>query len=210
MPDTLHLTPAEAAYVMEAPIKAVKKMLDEGPIRASIQRRAGGSVRTIDRTDLVYLVAIRHMREELTPKARGELYEALKRSAATRARSVRFGRLHVDISDAVDEVERRVGRLEKLQDRVEFRDDGEPLIKGTSIEVHRIAALLAGDLTVEDILEDYPSLTRAQVEAAAAYAKAHPKPGRPYPRTTLKRAIGAGGAARICDVIGSRAKRRTD
>ena len=30
----------------------------------------------------------------------------------------------------------------KLEDKVEFRKDGEALIKGTGIEVHRIAALL--------------------------------------------------------------------
>jgi uncharacterized protein (DUF433 family) len=66
---------------------------------------------------------------------------------------------------------------------------GEPMIKGTAIEVHRIAALLEGGMTAEEIAEDYPGLTRDQIEAAREFAVAHPKAGRPYPKTTFKRLL---------------------
>jgi uncharacterized protein (DUF433 family) len=65
---------------------------------------------------------------------------------------------------------------------VELTHEGEPVIKGTGIEVHRIAALIARGMTPDEVLDDYPSLTRHAVDVAKAYADAHPKAARPYPR----------------------------
>ena len=101
------------------------------------------------------------------------------------------------VSDLIQDVGRRTAERAKLADRVEFRADGEPVLRGTDIEVYRIAALLAGGMPVEDIETDYPSLSRDGIEAAKAYADAHPKPGRPYPRTTAKRALREAGSRRL-------------
>ncbi|WP_260686045.1 DUF433 domain-containing protein [Rhizobium laguerreae] len=51
-----------------------------------------------------------------------------------------------------------------------------------------VAALARGQ-TVAEIVEDFPSLSREQVEAAIEYAKAYPKRGRPYPSRSLKRSL---------------------
>ena len=51
-----------------------------------------------------------------------------------------------------------------------------------------VAALTAGQ-SVAEIIEDYPGLTPAQVEAAVEYAKVYPKPGRPLPPRSLKRML---------------------
>lgn len=77
-----------------------------------------------------------------------------------------------------------------LQTRVEGNLD-DPFIKGTTIEVHRIAALLNGGLSVGDVMEAYPSLTAEQIEFSGEYAKVFRKKGRPYPATTFLRALGA-------------------
>ena len=62
---------------------------------------------------------------------------------------------------------------------------GLPVLRGTRIGVHEIAYALRAD-GIEMVLEDFPSLCRRDVEAAALYAEAHPKTGRPrtsaYPR----------------------------
>jgi uncharacterized protein (DUF433 family) len=200
---TLRLTTAEAAFVLEEPVRAIKKALDEGPIRAALVRKAGASVRALDRSDLVYLFAARALKDEITPKARAELYEALKAGAGEAAAVICFGRLSIDVSDFQAELDQRVGRLAELQDFVEFRADGEALIAGATVEVHRIAALLDGGATAEAVLADYPSLTREQVMSALAYAGAHPKPGRPYPRKSLKRALSSAGLEALDEVLGS-------
>jgi uncharacterized protein (DUF433 family) len=56
---------------------------------------------------------------------------------------------------------------------------GTPVIKGTRITVYAVLGRLAGSDTVEDILEDYPTLSREAVETAELYARTHPIIGRP-------------------------------
>lgn len=192
-------TAAEAAFVLREPVRAVKKSLDFGPIRSVLVRRAGAPVRAIGWSDLFYLYAVRALRDELTPKARSEFYEALQQTPIERSDEVRFGRFRISVRDLIDEVERRTSDLAALAEKVEFRADGEPLLKGTQIEVYRIAALLDGGALIEQVLEDYPSLSKQNVETAKAYAEAYPKAGRPYPRTSVKRALQNAGLEALDD-----------
>jgi uncharacterized protein (DUF433 family) len=199
MAHTAQFTAAEAAFVLREPVRAVKKALDAGPVRPVLLRRAGASVRAIEWRDLFYLYAVRALRDELTPKARTEFYEALQQAPIERHDEVRFGRFRISVSDLVKEVERRTTDLAELAEKVEFQADGEPLLKGTPIEVYRIAALLEGRASIEQVLEDYPSLSRKQVETAQVYAEAYPKAGRPYPRTSVKRALHGAGLEALDD-----------
>ncbi|HXZ14433.1 MAG TPA: DUF433 domain-containing protein [Roseiarcus sp.] len=199
MAHTAQFTAAEAAFVLREPVRAVKKALDAGPVRPVLLRRAGAPVRAIEWRDLFYLYAVRALRDELTPKARTEFYQALQRVPIEQHDEVRFGRFRISVSDLVKEVERRTTDLAALANKVEFRTDGEPLLKGTSVEVYRIAALLEGGAAIEQILEDYPSLSGNQVETAQAYAEAYPKAGRPYPRTSVKRALQGAGLEALDD-----------
>jgi uncharacterized protein (DUF433 family) len=157
-------------------------------------------VRAIGWNDLFYLYAVRALREELTPKARTEFYEALQQTPVGRGDEVRFGRFRIAVTDLIEEVERRTASLAGLAEEVEFRTDGEPLLKGTEIEVYRISALLDGGLAIEEVLRDYPSQSRKDIETAKAYAEAHPKAGRPYPRTSVKRALQGAGLEALDDV----------
>ena len=72
---------------------------------------------------------------------------------------------------------------------VETDRSGIPVIAGTGIEAHRIAALIAGGMDLDEVLGDYLSLTRGQVLAAKAYADTHPWTGAPYPSITVKKAM---------------------
>lgn len=56
---------------------------------------------------------------------------------------------------------------------------GKPTIAGTRISVSLILNLLAHGMTVDEIIEDYPHLTFADIKAAVKFAektveKAHP------------------------------------
>lgn len=56
---------------------------------------------------------------------------------------------------------------------------GKPTIAGTRISVSLILNLLAHRMTIDEIIEDYPHLTREDIKAAIEYAektveKAHP------------------------------------
>jgi uncharacterized protein (DUF433 family) len=195
---------AEVAFVLREPIRRVKKAFESGPVEAKLVRKQGGVVRAVDYVDLFYLFAIRSLRNELTPEARHEFYRALKRVSVDREHVVRFGRLSVAIDDLKAEVEQRARELAELADKVEFRKDGEAVLKGTSIEVHRISALLSGGMSSEEILEDFPSLTPDMIGTAKAYAEAYPKNGRPYPAKTVKRVLKGAGLEALDEVLGEK------
>jgi len=62
---------------------------------------------------------------------------------------------------------------EELLQRIEVNPKvmvGKPVIKGTRIPVELILRLLAQGITVEELLEDYPHLTREDIQAALLYA----------------------------------------
>ena len=59
---------------------------------------------------------------------------------------------------------------------------GTPVIRGTRVPVHMVAAQFDAGTAMERILKSYPSLTEAQVELASVYAKAVPQRGRPKRR----------------------------
>jgi molybdopterin-biosynthesis enzyme MoeA-like protein len=96
------------------------------------------------------------------------------------------------------------GLAEILATRIDELDrlpDGEAVLKGTDVEAHRIAALLAGGMGAEEVREDYPSLTLEQIATARAYAEAYPKSGRPYPAKTVKRALKGAGLEALDEVL---------
>lgn len=47
---------------------------------------------------------------------------------------------------------------------------GKPVIKGTRIPVYLILDLIATGLTIDKILEEYPELTRDDIQASLTYA----------------------------------------
>lgn len=49
---------------------------------------------------------------------------------------------------------------------------GKPCIKGTRITVYDILEYLAGDMSEDEILQDFPSLSRQDIRAALEFAAA--------------------------------------
>ncbi len=56
---------------------------------------------------------------------------------------------------------------------------GTPVIKGTRVPVHDVAAQFDAGAPVDEILRCYPSVKERQVELASVYAHAFPAPKRP-------------------------------
>ncbi|MGQ4915965.1 MAG: DUF433 domain-containing protein [Candidatus Asgardarchaeia archaeon] len=62
---------------------------------------------------------------------------------------------------------------DQLLKRIEINPNimgGKPVIKGTRVTVEAILKRLAEGLDVEDVLKDYPYLTKDDIKAAIAYA----------------------------------------
>lgn len=62
-----------------------------------------------------------------------------------------------------------------LEDRITIDPEvrsGKPCIKGTRITVYDILEYLAGGMTEDQILEDFPNLKREEIRAVLAFAAA--------------------------------------
>jgi uncharacterized protein (DUF433 family) len=175
--------------VLERSNLAINKAVDTGLIRATTRRGPGGrrTLRTLGKAELRFLKLADTLDKDLTPVGQRKLYEAIRRLPDP-AYQLHLGLLTVELSSVDRAIEDRLNRLAALKSHVEVQASGEPVILGTPVPVYVIASLTKGE-TVEEILRDYPSLTRAQVETAIEYATAYPKKGRPYPVRGFKRAV---------------------
>ena len=60
-----------------------------------------------------------------------------------------------------------------LIDRITVKPDvcgGEPTIRGMRITVSKVLEMLAGGMTPEQVLKDFPYLERADIDACLEYA----------------------------------------
>jgi uncharacterized protein (DUF433 family) len=60
-----------------------------------------------------------------------------------------------------------------MPERITFDPDicnGRPVIRGTRITAQTVLEFLAAGDSVEDVLEEYPSLTREDIQACLDYA----------------------------------------
>ncbi len=182
------LTLSEAGYVLDRSTTTLNKAVDTGVIRAK-QRRVGKAVqRLVGPAELRFLRLADELEKDLTPSGRRRLYEALRKLSAS-THMVRWGKLDLDLARIDSDLEVRLARLEHIRNWVDRSEDqSEALIRDTGIPAHLVAAL-SKEQTVEEILSDFPSLSKTQVEAAIEYAKAYPKRGRPYAPRSLKRTL---------------------
>jgi Protein of unknown function (DUF433) len=88
--------------------------------------------------------------------------------------------------------------------------DEDPKVPGTNIPIYRLAALRDGGMTEDQIAEDFPSLTREQIDGALAYAKLFPNQGKQYPRKSLKRALRKSGFHGIAKELADLKKAKRD
>lgn len=185
----LTLTTSEAGYVLERPALAINKAVDTGLIRANTRRGPAGhgTLRILGRPELRFLKLADVLNKDLTPIGQRKLYAAIRR-LPDQDHQLRLGPLTVELLPLDRAIEARLDRLSALKNHVETPPSGEPVIRGTDVPVYVIASLAKGE-TIAEILEDYPSLTRTQVETAVEYAQAYPKKGRPYPARSFKRTI---------------------
>jgi len=60
-----------------------------------------------------------------------------------------------------------------MTNRISINPDvchGKPVIQGTRVQVSTILGALAGGDSIDDILEDYPNITRDDISAALSFA----------------------------------------
>jgi uncharacterized protein (DUF433 family) len=190
-----HLTTTEAAVAAGVSVLQINRMIDESILPEDLYDTS--PIRTF-RTDACLLIAFYFKTANwLTANARLETI----RNARTRCSSwdewrdctVGDRNLTIRFSDLWKEVDGRLRRLSEARQLVVEDPEilsGTPVIRGTRVPVHDVAAQVDSGIPTERILKSYPSLNASQVELASIYAKAAPQRGRP-------RRLSIPGATRI-------------
>jgi hypothetical protein len=197
MKKAISLTLNEAGYVVGQSRATINRAIDRGVIKARLFRRGKTQVRRVGGAELRFLAITAQIGIDLTPAARRKIYEAIRR-ALPEAPRLEFGIMELKLTEVDRRIDERLRRLEQLKALVD-ESAPEPVLRGTGVPVHVVAALARGQNTAE-IVDDYPTLTAGQVEAAAEYAKVYPRTGRPLPTRSLKRMLGDLAAAGVWDL----------
>ena len=200
MENAVSLTLNEAGYVVEQSNTAINRAVDRGVIKAKLQRRGKARLRKVGPAELRFLAISGEVERKLTPFGRREVYEAMRR-LSTDAQHLEIGVMTFQLVDVDRRIAGRLKRLEEVKTLIGETPNAEPVLLGTDVPVYEIAALTRGQ-TLAEIVEDYPGITPAQVDAAAEYAKVYPKTGRPLPARSLKRMLSDMASSGVWDVGG--------
>ena len=193
MPATEMLKATEAAVVASVSLRDVNRVIDERILPETLVSVENGRFVLGAACTLIafYFESAKRLTSEERLFAIRSAEPRLRRwnRAATEAMlkadwTVRHDFLTIDLLPFFERSVARLERLDAAREVVTISDDimgGTPVISGTRVPVHDVAAALAAGVPAKEILEDYPSLTEDRLELAALYAEANPLRGRPKP-----------------------------
>lgn len=185
------LKPTEAALVAGVSVRDVHRTIDEGILPADFLDNADG--RRVVPAACLLIAFFVGSKDRLSAKERrfvlGATSARLRKSdmrrfppPANEDWTVTHDFLVVDLRPFIRSVGERWERLAAAEEMVVSSRHilgGTPVLKGTRVPVHDVAASVAAGTDRNRILEDYPSVTPEQLDLAVIYADANPPRGRP-------------------------------
>lgn len=183
MPSPKLITRREAAELSGTTETTVKKALDQRVIPS----RKRGSQSLVEVDDVAVLAMLGLLTEmRLVVKHKRQLREWLRASSPP-AELELTSALVVRRVGEVEQARLRAERYAKLRDRWIVRDPkikgGEPVITGSRVAVHTLAARIASGESTAALEEDLPHIPADAREVAVQYARANPRRGRPIRAT---------------------------
>lgn len=180
------LTVPEAAFLARVSPRVVQHEIDE---RIVASRMSGGR-RIISGVDLLYLSAVRRVHDQMAPRLRRQVRNAIFHSATQNVEIASIDLFEVSLAALENDVLGNFETLERIKrDFIESRPEvlaGEPVLRGTRLSVRLIADLVRQGAGVDELAEDY-DVTPEQVEAAITFDRVTPtrgRPRRPVPRSS--------------------------
>ena len=187
-------TANEAGVVAGVPLKSVHKIIDAGLIAGAVVTTKG--TRRIGGRGVLAIKIAHRTRSTLTPSVRERMLTSIIR---TNIRVFRDDPVTVDVAAMEREVNEGRLRLKRARKAVSVDDavmGGVPCLAGTRIPVHDVAALAAGDESLERMRRVWPGLTADLVTLVSVYAEAYPRRGRP-PRVSTRGLAKVGATRRL-------------
>ncbi len=185
------LKPSEAAVVARVALRDVNRVIDEHILPEGFFSLEDG--RRVAATACTLIAFYFDSAKRLTSEERlfaireagSRLYRFRTRALASLIEedwTVRDEFLTIDLAPFVRRTKERMERLAAAREIVVSDPDvlgGAPVVRGTRVPVHDVAASVRAGLKMDRILAAYPSLDPDKVELAAIYAEANPTRGRP-------------------------------
>ena len=172
------LSANEAACVTGVPLGQVHRIIDAGLLGSAAARRERS--RTVHCDGLVSLKLAHETTAIFTVDGRRRLVRYLL--GHPEAETARLRDVSVDLRSIRDEVREGLSRLARAREAIAADGavlSGTPCVRGTRIPAHDIAEMLANGDGIAAIRGAWPVLTEDQIEAAALFARAYPRRGRP-------------------------------
>jgi uncharacterized protein (DUF433 family) len=179
--DNSLFTPTEAAVLTRLPMKAVHNAIDRKTVASVSGTRAGSTTRLLDLHALISLALERRLADRFVPELRRQVFDAIA-GASRNTVSLDGGFLKIDLRGPRRELATSLRMLRRARQLVCSDPDvlgGDPVFRGTRVQVHLIARLLRQGSSEAGLLDAYPRLTAEMIGIAAVYADAYPLRGRP-------------------------------
>lgn len=173
----------EAAVLAGVPLKTVDKAIEENVVKTR-QLRTGT---LLDADDVMTLAVIGKaglpLKSQTKRTIRRWLHEAQPyrpgKASELSLSDVVVIRLDPEFRTLVDQMMRyREDRLRFIESNPDIRR-GEPVIAGTRLPVRAVAERVKGGDSIDDLLDDYPHISRKAFQTVLIYAQSHPRRGRP-------------------------------
>ena len=172
------LTVPEAAFLARVSPRVVQHEIDERIVASHVS----GGRRSISGVDLLYLSAVRRVHDQMAPRLRRQVRNAIFLSAAQNAETASIELFKVSLAALENDVLEGFETLERIKrDFIESRPEvlaGEPVLRGTRLSVRLIADLVRQGAGPDELAEDY-DVTPEQVDAAVTFDRVTPRRGRP-------------------------------
>ncbi len=187
---TADLTIRETAALSGVPTAAVEKAIEASVLRtvSAPARLRGGATRYLPIRAVVYFHSLKAANLiDLPLRHKRAIWTHLIRLEPMRLGTIEFTRgAMLDLERLAADSLRNAERYREARDRYITSDvdilGGTPIIAGTRLTVYAILGRLQDGDTVDDLMADYPELSREAFTAAELYAKTHPLRGRPSGR----------------------------
>lgn len=188
------LSPTQAAFVAGVEPRDIHRAIDRKVLPARLYLRGGERRVAMEGCPFVafYYASARRLTSEERVAAIRAVEARLRATPSEQPWSrpaedwiVRDDVLQIDLSPFVARTEERWRLYRAARDMVVSDPEilsGTPVLAGTRIPVHDIAASVDAGLGPDRIAAAYPSLSKAQIDSAALFARANPLAGRPRSR----------------------------
>jgi uncharacterized protein (DUF433 family) len=183
------LTASEAAMVSAVSVRDVNRVIDEDILPGEFVRAGDGRHVAAAGCPLIafYFATAKQLTSEQRLWAIRRAAPRLRKAASAAALlkqdwTFRDDFLTIDLAPFLRDTSDRLNRLLAARTLVATSPDvlsGTPVIRGTRIPVHDVAASLEAGIPLQRILAAYPALDADKVRLAAIYAQANPPRGRP-------------------------------